>query len=67
MDASGRYHLKRDLMKFPKIRPELESVNPPALFSSQHQTIFKRLEHHSQRYFPQLSLSLFQSFHRFFA
>jgi polyphosphate kinase len=32
VEASGRYHLKRDLMRFPKIRPELESVNPPSLF-----------------------------------
>lgn len=31
MEASGRYHLKRDLMRFPKIRPELESVSPPSL------------------------------------
>lgn len=31
VEAGGRYHLKRDLMKFPKIRPELESVNPPSL------------------------------------
>lgn len=32
VEASGRYHLKKDLMKFPKIRPELEDVNPPSLF-----------------------------------
>ncbi len=31
MEASGRYHLKRDLMRFPKIRPELEAVSPPSL------------------------------------
>lgn len=31
VEASGRYHLKRDLMRFPKIRPELESVSPPTL------------------------------------
>lgn len=27
LDAGGRYHLMRDLMKFPKVRPDLESVN----------------------------------------
>ena len=31
IDAGGRYHLKRDLMKFPKIRKEFESEYPPAL------------------------------------
>lgn len=30
-EAGGRYHLKRDLMKFPKIRPDLESDFPPAI------------------------------------
>lgn len=30
-DASGRYHLKRDLMKFPRVRPALEYKNPEAL------------------------------------
>ncbi len=28
VDAGGRYHLMRDLMKFPKVRPDLESRNP---------------------------------------
>ncbi len=28
VEAGGRYHLMRDLMKFPKVRPELESRNP---------------------------------------
>jgi len=27
LDAGGRYHLMRDLMKFPKVRPDLESKN----------------------------------------
>lgn len=27
-EAGGRYHLMRDLMKFPKVRPELENINP---------------------------------------
>lgn len=27
VEAGGRYHLKRDLMKFPKIRPDLEYAN----------------------------------------
>ena len=31
LDAGGRYHLMRDLMKFPKVKPELENINPPAL------------------------------------
>lgn len=30
-EAGGRYHLKRDLMKFPKIRPNLESEYPVPL------------------------------------
>lgn len=29
--AGGRYHLMRDLMKFPKVRPELENANPEPL------------------------------------
>lgn len=32
IEPGGRYHLKRDLMKFPWIRPDLEYQNPPALF-----------------------------------
>ncbi len=28
VDSGGRYHLMRDLMSFPKVRPELESRNP---------------------------------------
>ncbi len=28
VDSGGRYHLMRDLMKFPKVRPELESKSP---------------------------------------
>ncbi len=28
LEAGGRYHLMRDLMKFPKICPELENYNP---------------------------------------
>jgi polyphosphate kinase len=31
LDAGSRYHLMRDLMKFPNIRPDLENINPPAL------------------------------------
>ncbi len=31
VDAGGKYHLMRDLMKFPKVRPELESHNPRPL------------------------------------
>lgn len=31
LDAGGRYHLMRDLMKFPKVRPDLESKSPAAL------------------------------------
>ncbi|MCD8179193.1 MAG: polyphosphate kinase 1 [Tannerellaceae bacterium] len=31
LEAGGRYHLLRDLMKFPFIRPELENVNPAPL------------------------------------
>ncbi|MFV0328751.1 MAG: polyphosphate kinase 1 [Dysgonomonas sp.] len=31
LDAGGRYHLMRDLMKFPKIRPDLESSSPEPL------------------------------------
>lgn len=27
LDAGGRYHLMRDLMKFPKVRPDLESIS----------------------------------------
>jgi polyphosphate kinase len=34
--GGGRYHLMRDLMKFPKVSPELENSNPPAL---QHPSI----------------------------
>ncbi|MFI3285368.1 MAG: polyphosphate kinase 1 [Rikenellaceae bacterium] len=30
-EAGGRYHLMRDLVKFPKIRPDLESRNPRPL------------------------------------
>jgi len=32
LDPGGRYHLMRDLMKFPRICPELENSNPPPLF-----------------------------------
>ncbi len=28
VEAGGRYHLMRDLMRFPKVRPDLESRNP---------------------------------------
>ncbi len=28
LEAGGRYHQMRDLMKFPKVRPDLESKNP---------------------------------------
>ncbi|MFI3240771.1 MAG: polyphosphate kinase 1, partial [Bacteroidales bacterium] len=28
LEAGGRYHLMRDLMKFPKVRPDLESHTP---------------------------------------
>ncbi|MFR9534855.1 MAG: polyphosphate kinase 1 [Rikenellaceae bacterium] len=31
IEAGSRYHLMRDLMKFPKVRPELESRNPRPL------------------------------------
>ncbi len=31
VEAGGRYHLMRDLMKFPKVRPTLESRNPRSL------------------------------------
>lgn len=31
LEGSRRYHSMRDLMKFPKIRPELENINPEAL------------------------------------
>lgn len=31
LNPSGRYHLMRDLMKFPKVRPELENKNPEPL------------------------------------
>lgn len=31
LEAGGRYHLMRDLMKFPKVRPELENMNPKPL------------------------------------
>lgn len=31
LDAGGRYHLMRDLMKFPKVNPKLESVSPKPL------------------------------------
>lgn len=27
LDAGGRYHLMRDLMKFPQVRPDLESIS----------------------------------------
>lgn len=30
-EAGDRYHLKKDLMKFPKIRPDLEYINPTPL------------------------------------
>ncbi len=31
VEEGGRYHLMRDLMKFPKVRPQLESRNPRPL------------------------------------
>lgn len=31
LEAGGRYHLMRDLMKFPKVHPELENSNPKPL------------------------------------
>lgn len=31
LDAGSRYHLMRDLMKFPKVNPKLESVSPEPL------------------------------------
>lgn len=31
LEAGGRYHLMRDLMKFPKVRPQLENSNPQPL------------------------------------
>lgn len=31
LSSGGRYHLKRDLMQFPKVRPDLESENLPPL------------------------------------
>lgn len=31
VEAGGRYHLKRDLMKFPKVRPDLEYAHQPPL------------------------------------
>lgn len=31
LDAGGRYHLMRDLMKFPRVRPDLESKNQEPL------------------------------------
>ncbi|MFI3324354.1 MAG: polyphosphate kinase 1 [Rikenellaceae bacterium] len=31
VEEGGRYHLMRDLMKFPKVRPQLESSNPRPL------------------------------------
>lgn len=36
LSAGGRYHQMRDLMKFPKVRPDLESKNPLPL---QHSSI----------------------------
>ncbi len=33
--SGGRYHLMRDLMKFPKVRPELESHSPKPLLHPQ--------------------------------
>ena len=49
LDAGGRYHLKRDLMKFPRVRPDLETELPkeighPAFtpFSSIMDVIAKR-------------------------
>lgn len=36
LSAGGRYHQMRDLMKFPKVRPDLESKNPSPL---QHSSI----------------------------
>jgi polyphosphate kinase len=33
LSADGRYHLLSDLMKFPKLRPELEDVDLPPLHS----------------------------------
>jgi len=36
LSGGGRYHLMRDLMKFPKVSPELENSNPPPL---QHPSI----------------------------
>ena len=47
LEAGGRYHLMRNLMKFPHIRPDLENINPPSL---QHpaikrdESIFKVIE-----------------------
>ncbi len=31
IDGGGRYHLLRDLMSFPRVRPELESCNPKSM------------------------------------
>lgn len=49
LDAGGRYHLMRDLMKFPKVRPDLESkslapLNHPHIkpFSSILKTIARK-------------------------
>ena len=36
LSPGDRYHLMKDLMKFPKVRPDLLTVNPPAL---QHRDI----------------------------
>ena len=44
LDPGGRYHLMRDLMKFPKVNPELENINQEALHSKDIQpfsSIFK--------------------------
>ncbi|MFR9649641.1 MAG: polyphosphate kinase 1 [Rikenellaceae bacterium] len=35
LHSGGRYHLMRDLMKFPKVRPELESKSPKPLLHPQ--------------------------------
>lgn len=43
-----RYHLMKDLMRFPKVRPDLLTVNPAPL---QHRDIFLNFPYHSFQHF----------------
>lgn len=63
LDPGGRYHLMKDLMKFPKVRPDLLTVNPMPLshpdvipFQSiinviQRKDIFFNFPYHSFQHF----------------